>query len=418
MAEQQKAWDTSYEWKAVTLLGLAFGLVGLDRWIIAPLLPAIMQDLHLNQQDAGTIIGALGLSWGVFAFIMGGVSDKFGRRKVLLPSLIGFSLLSGLSGLATGMVSLIFIRSIMGFTEGTFAPTSFAAVDDASHPKRLGMNQGIQQSGFALFGLAFAPIIATQLLRFMSWRGIFVLVAVPGLILATLMYFVIRDPKKGVVPARAAHEAQPQGSWTQVLKNRNILLSMAALFCAMTGVFVLSGMLPIYLTAYLKLDIQEAGFVASAVGFGGFAGQFAWPGISDILGRRTSAVIGFLGAAVMLYIFQQTGAHSGQLFGFLFVGAFFTLGLVSLLTGPIATESAPVGLVSAAIGIVVGSGEISAGIAQVIGGWVAQNFGIQNILYLPLGAVLLGIVVSLFLKETAPKKVGGGKTHKPVTAAA
>ena len=68
MAEPQKAWDTSYEWKAVTLLGLGFGLVGLDRWIIAPLLPSIMKDLNLNQQDAGTIIGALGLSWGVFRF--------------------------------------------------------------------------------------------------------------------------------------------------------------------------------------------------------------------------------------------------------------------------------------------------------------------------------------------------------------
>jgi predicted MFS family arabinose efflux permease len=417
MAEPQKAWDTSYEWKAVTLLGLGFGLVGLDRWIIAPLLPSIMKDLNLNQQDAGTIIGALGLSWGVFAFIMGGVSDKFGRRKVLLPALIGFSLLSGLSGMATGLVSLIFIRSIMGFTEGTFAPTSFAAVNDASHPKRLGINQGLQQCGFALFGLAFAPIIATQLLRFMNWRWIFVLVAVPGLILATLMYFIIRDPDKIPAKAREAHEPVPQGSWIQVLKNRNILLSMAALFCAMTGVFVLSGMLPIYLIEYLKLGTQEAGFVASAVGFGGFFGQFAWPGISDFLGRKTTATLGFLGAAIMLYIFQQTGAHSGLLFVFLFVGAFFTLGLVALLTGPIATESAPVGLVSAAIGIVVGSGEISAGIAQVIGGWVAQNFGIQNILFLPLGAVLLGIVVSLFLKETAPKKVGGG-SRKPVGVAA
>ena len=50
MAEQQKAWDTAYEWKAVTLLGLAFGLVGLDRWIIAPLLPSIMKDLNLDYQ--------------------------------------------------------------------------------------------------------------------------------------------------------------------------------------------------------------------------------------------------------------------------------------------------------------------------------------------------------------------------------
>src|SRR5438874_6462896 len=180
----QKNWDTSYEWKAVTLLGLGFGLVGLDRWIIAPLLPFILKDLHLDYQDAGNIVGVLGLSWGVFAALMGGLSDKIGRRKVLIPAIIGFSLLSGFSGLATGLLSLILIRAVMGFTEGSFCPTSFAATNDASHPKRLGINQGLQQCGFALFGLGFAPIIATQLLKVVpSWRWVFVAVAIPGLIL-------------------------------------------------------------------------------------------------------------------------------------------------------------------------------------------------------------------------------------------
>jgi hypothetical protein len=51
MADAKLKWDTSYEWKAVTLLGLGFGLVGLDRWIIAPLFPFMMKDLNLNYQD-------------------------------------------------------------------------------------------------------------------------------------------------------------------------------------------------------------------------------------------------------------------------------------------------------------------------------------------------------------------------------
>ena len=414
MAEEQKVWDTSYEWKAVTLLGLAFGLVGLDRWIIAPLLPSIMKDLNLDPADAGTIIGALGLSWGIFAIILGGMSDKIGRRKVLIPAIIGFSLLSGLSGMATGLLSLVLIRIVMGMTEGSFCPTSFAATNDASHPKRLGINQGLQQCGFALFGLAVAPIIATQLLGVMSWRWIFALVAVPGLILGILMYFVIREPQaQTALPGHAVAKE----SWSALFKSRNIVISMAALFCAMTGVFVLSGMLPIYLTAYLKLTTEQMGFVASAVGFGGFLGQFGVPGLSDILGRRTMAVLSFMGAAVMMYFFMQTGPTTSTLFAFLFVGAFFTLGNVALLTGPIATEAAPLGLVSSAIGIVVGSGEISAGIAQVIGGFIAKNYGIQYILWLPFGAVILGVLISLFLKETAPRKIRSG-TGNPVTAAA
>ncbi len=413
MATVQKAWDTAYEKKAVILLGLAFGLVGLDRWIIAPLLPSIMKDLHLNPQDAGNIIGILGLSWGFFAIIMGGLSDKIGRRKVLLPSIIAFSVLSGISGMATGLMSLIVIRAIMGISEGSFCPTSFAACGDASHPSRRGFNLGLQQCGFALFGLAFAPIIATQLLKFMDWRYIFVLVAVPGLILAVLMYFIIREPEKGTASDAGNPHVLPAGNWADIFKSRNIVVSMVALFCAMTGVFVLSAMLPIYLTDYLKLSTEQMGVVASAVGFGGFVGQFALPGISDTLGRRTVAVLGFIGAAIMLYIFQQTGPNTTMLFILLFVATFFTLGLVALLTGPIATEGAPAGLISSAIGIVVGAGEIfGGGVAPAIAGAVAKNYGIQNILWLPLGGVVLGIVVCMFLKETAPRKINSGSAQR------
>jgi hypothetical protein len=64
-------------------------------------------------------------------------------------------------------------------------------------------------------------------------------------------------------------------------------------------------------------------------------------------------------------------------------------------------------LISAAIGIVVAAGEIfGGGVAPVIGGAIAQGSGIQNILWMPLVGVSLGALVSLFLKETAPVKVG------------
>lgn len=382
--------DVVYEWKAVVLLALGFGLVGLDRWLIAPLFPSIMKDLHLSAQDVGNCIGILGLSWGIFAVLMGGISDKVGRRKVLIPAILAFSLLSGFSGLAGGLMSLLAVRSLMGVAEGSFCPTSFAATADASHPKRRGFNLGLQQSGFALFGLALSPIIATQLLSFVSWRWVFALVSVPGLILGLLMFRVIREPRSqpvqqgGPVTAHAPHvpqASQARGNWREVFKSRNIPIAMVALFCAMTGVFVLGAMLPLYLTDYLSLDMQHMGIVVSAIGFGGFVGQFGLPGLSDLLGRRLASVVGFAGTAVMLYIFRGLGAQPVELFVVLFVAAFFTLGLVSLISGPIATEAAPAGMLSTAIGIVVGAGEIfGGGVAPALAGFVATHFGIQNIL--------------------------------------
>ena len=401
-------WDVSYEWKAVTLLALGFGLVGLDRWLIAPLFPSIMKDLHLNAQDVGNCIGILGLSWGVFAALMGGISDKIGRRKVLIPAIIAFSLLSGFSGVAGGLAALLGIRALMGVAEGSFCPTSFAATADASHPKRRGFNLGLQQSGFALFGLALSPIIATQLLGVMSWRWVFALVSIPGLILGLLMYRVIREPKpESSVEIKQANTPtqKTHGNWRDVLKSRNIPVAMVALFCAMTGVFVLGAMLPLYLTDYLALDTQRMGVVVSAIGFGGFVGQFGLPGLSDLVGRRFASIVGFVGTAVMLYVFRGLGAQPFALFAVLFVASFFTLGLVSLLSGPVATEAAPIGMVSTAIGIVVGAGEIfGGGIAPALAGFVATHFGIQNILWLPICAVILGVGVSLLLEETAPAR--------------
>jgi MFS family permease len=402
MVDSQR-WDTSYEWKAVTLLGIGFGLVGLDRWILAPLFPFIMKDLHLTYQDLGNLVGILGICWGVFAVVVGGISDKVGRRKVLIPAVVAFSLLSGLSGLATGFVSLLLIRAIMGLTEGSFCPTSFAATNEASEPKRRGFNQGLQQCTFALFGLGFGPIIATQLLAIVpSWRWVFFVVAIPGLILSALMYWVIRD----ALPASGSVKSEPPGRRVEILLKRNILLSMFALFCAMTCIFILGGMVPNYLVDYLGLRPAQMGFVTSAIGFGGFFGQFVVPGLSDIFGRKWMGILSFMGASVLLRVFIATGASPMALFARLFVVSFFSLGVVALLTGPIATESAPVGLISSTIGIVVGAGEIfGGGVAPSIAGFVAQHYGIQNILYLALGGAVFGAIVCLFLVETAPRKI-------------
>ena len=92
----------------------------------------------------------------------------------------------------------------MGLTEGSYCPTSFAATNEASAPKRRGFNQGIQQCTFALFGLGFGPIIATQLMAVVpSWRWVFFIVAISGFILGALMYFTLRDAVVKTRPSKS-----------------------------------------------------------------------------------------------------------------------------------------------------------------------------------------------------------------------
>jgi MFS family permease len=399
------AWDTSYEWKAVALLGLGFGLVGLDRWIIAPLFPFIAADLGLAEGDAGRLAGILGILWGVFAIFSGRVSDAIGHRKVLIPAILLFSLFSGLSGVVQGLTALILIRALMGAMEGTYCPTSFTAVAAASRPDRRGFNQGLQQSGFALLGLALGPIIAIQLLNVVpSWRWVFWIVAIPGFVVGLLLFLQLREPKDTQAGALIG-ATQPAGSWTEVLKAPNIIVCMLALLCAMACVFVLSAMVPVYLVNVLGLSAGGMSVVTAAIGFGGFFGQAGWPGLSDRFGRKPLAILGFVGATAAVWWFANTGAAVLPLFVALFVCSFFCLGNIALITGPIATESAPRGLISSAIGIVVGAGEIfGGGVAPYIAGGVADRYGLPSVLYVALTGVALGIVVCLFLRETAPRK--------------
>lgn len=397
--------DSRYERKTLVLLAIGFGLVGLDRWIIAPLFPHMMKDLNLSYQQLGSLIGILSLAWGVCSITMGRLSDRIGRRKIMIAAMIMFSLLSSFSGFASGFVSLLLIRAVMGVAEGAFTPTSVAAVGEASHPSRRGFNQGLQLSMFALMGLGLAPIIATQLLRVVpSWHWVFAVSAIPGLIVAALIAFMLRDQPRNELVNLAAVGAADKPRWSALFKSRNVVLAMLSTLCAMSGIFVIGAMVPNYLVDYLHLDMEHMGFVVSAIGFGGFLGEFGLAGISDFIGRRLTATFSFVGAAVSLYVFAQTGANPWALFGVLFVVSFFALGLLGLFTGPIATEAAPVGLIASAIGITSGTGEIfGGGIAPAVAGFIAQHYGIQFTLQFALIGLVCGAFVSLALIETAPR---------------
>ena len=416
MLDNNKKWDTDYEWKAVLLLALGFGLVGMDRFVINSLWGTIAADLGLDPGAIGNIAGLTAVAWGVFAIIFGRLADKWGHRKILLWSIVLFSTLGGVTGMAQGMVFFIIVRSVLGFTEGAYTPTSFAAVAVASKPSRRGLNQGLQQCGVSLLGLALSPIVATQLLNAgFSWRMVFVIIAVPGFIVVALLFKVLREPKdtQGAEALGVIEETGTQSfgelllSYLGPLKSYNIVVCTICLLGAMCGLFTLAAMVPVYLQNVVQLNVTEMGIVTSAIGFGGFFGQFSWPGLSDKLGRKPVAIFGFAAAAVFVYWFIQVQSGVSALFIPLFLASFFCFGNIALITGPIATESAPIGLVAGSIGLVVGIGEIfGGGLGPIMGSFVIPEYGFVGTLYVALFGMILGFIGSFFLKETAPIKVG------------
>lgn len=405
MHDNDKKWNARYEYTAVAMLALGFGLVGLDRFIILPLFPVMMADLQLDYQDLGNISAVLAIAWGISSIFMGRLSDRIGRRKVLIPAVLAFSLLAGLSGLANGIAALLLIRAVMGVSEGAFTPTAIAATAESSHPSRRGLNIGIQQAFFPILGLGLAPILATQLLLVLpSWRWVFVVVSLPGFVLAWFIYRKLRETR--VAAPLTAVQQQAQGRWLDALRYRNVVLNILGMFCMLTSLFVLSVMMPNYLTDYLHLSLQQMGFVMSAIGLGGFIGQLLLPALSDRVGRKPVVLGSFITTGLCIGLLMRTGAEPLTLFVLLFLTTFFNFSMICMTVGPITSESVPLPLVSTATGLVVGIGEVfGGGVAPALAGFIAQHHGIQYTLYLALGGAVVGLLVASALRETAPVRL-------------
>lgn len=399
--QHRDEWDVKYEWRAILLLWLAFGLVGLDRFAINPLFPAMMKDLDLTYQDLGNLSAILSVAWGVGSIYMGQISDRIGRRKVLIPAVIVFSCMAGFTGLATGIASLLALRVIMGLSEGAFVPPCIAATIEASKPTRRGLNFGLHGTGLPLIGLALGPIIATQLLVSTgSWRFVFVIVALPGLIVAYLMYKVIRDTQGTAGSAEAQVPLDTKPSWRVALQYRNVVLAVLILTCLSASVNVAIAMTPSYLVDYLKVDSSRMGFIMSATGIGACIAGISLPALSDRFGRKPIMLISIILSAFAMWGFMTAPADPTRLFMLLTAISGFAFGVIFINNGPLTVESVPAPIASTAVGLVVGVGEIvGGGGAPILAGYIATNHGIQHV----FGVALVGLVtcsfVILFIRE-------------------
>ena len=400
----------SYEWKVVMLMSLGMGLVGVDRFLIVPLMPVLASELHLDYQDLGEITGALALAWGASALFTGNLADRIGFKAVVIPATILFSMLAGVTGLVIGAGSLIAARTAMGLAEGAFVPASIIATIDASKPSRHGFNVGIQQAMPALLGLGLTPIAATELLRIMNWRWIFLLVAIPGLIVARLSAKVLRKP-----PARALqpHSTVPAAKlhvWHHALRYRNVLLAVLAMLCWLSCNIVIAALFPSYLVESRP--------------------RHAADGPGAVLARlRRRARFADAAAIVRPDRAQaRDAARRGRRVG----GAHGAGQHRTRCPGAVRADDARVrfrpqpdgpdhrtgarrgcarGLMSTASGLVVGVGEVfGGGIAPSLAGVGAQHFGIGCALDLPILALGCGLVAVALLEETAPRTVIGNRT--------
>lgn len=387
------------ETKTVVALALGFGLIGIDRFMIVSLFPVIGRDLYLGYGAIGVITGALSIAWGLAALFMGNLSDRIGRRPVLIGALVVFSTLIGASGLAGGLYSLVAVRVVMGLADGAFMPASIAATMAVSAQRRRGLNIGLQQMTGSLFGLGFAPLAVSMLLGVIDWRWIFSLFALPGFLVAMLVARVVPRARP-TEPVGGDAARGGIADLATVLRVPNVRVLMALMLAWLTCLVSLSSFLPGYMIEHLHFSFAQMGRVMSAIGFGGAVGTVFFSWMSDRLGLRTVVLLAAAVALVAIWLLSRCGPDAVACFACLFVAMGCITALLTLTVGPMCDDSVPARLVATASGMVIATGELfGGGIAPVVVGWSAQSFGIEKVLWPPMAALVVALLVGLLFKE-------------------
>ncbi|HGO6127051.1 TPA: MFS transporter [Burkholderia cepacia] len=389
----------NYEWKMVIFLAVLFGIVGLDRLVIVYLFPVLLPELKLNNTQAGAIASVLALTWAISTWVLGSLSDRYGRRKILLGSSIFFSVMTSFTGVAKSFHSMLLVRGLLGVGEGGVFSASVATIDEISTPRRRGLNLGIHQSFFPLLGIGLGPIIATQLVMHMRWEWVFFVLGIPGFLLT----FLIGKTMRKAEASRDKQARSASASPLTVLRYKNIWLTTVIGSLFQTGLFVFSTFVALYLTKVVGLSLGTVGLIISGWGFGGFIGMIAVPAMSDRLGRRIVLVVSAACYGVLMLAFVLCHASPIVMFCNLFAAGICGFGIAPLFLAVIPCESVPSTLTGSAVGVPTAVSELIGGVLMpVVAGGLADTFGLGYPMLIVGGVSLVSALVGMFLEETVP----------------
>jgi EmrB/QacA subfamily drug resistance transporter len=157
--------------RVVVGIMLCILLAALDQTVVVPAVPAIAADLN-GFNHLAWIVSVYLLTSTAATPLIGKLSDTYGRRALLLPSLVLFILTSALCALAQSLVQLILFRALQGVGGAGLMAMSQAAVADVVAPRDRGRYQGYMASMWGLASVA-GPVVGGYLVDNLSWRWIF-----------------------------------------------------------------------------------------------------------------------------------------------------------------------------------------------------------------------------------------------------
>ncbi|MFZ5836114.1 MAG: spinster family MFS transporter [Pseudomonadota bacterium] len=192
------AFSDNYRRYVLGILLVVFTFNFIDRQILAILLQPIKQDLGLSDTQLGLLTGiAFSLFYVSFGIPLARLADRSSRVNIISGALVAWSTMTALCGLAQNLWQLLFARIGVGIGEAGCIPPSQSLISDYFAPEKRAMALSIFALGVPI-GVMFGFLVGGWMEEYFGWRTAFLVVGLPGILLAIIVRLTLREPPRGL----------------------------------------------------------------------------------------------------------------------------------------------------------------------------------------------------------------------------
>lgn len=274
----------SYAWFVVFMLCLAAIISFIDRQIISLLVDPIKEDLGISDTQVSLLQGfAFALFYSAAALPMGRLVDSKNRKKIILAGMVLWSFATAICGVAKVFWQLFVARMMVGVGEATLSPAGMSMLADYFPRKSLtralsvftgssflGTGIALMVGGFVISTMTeIGPVDAGIFGTIRPWQMTFLIVSVPGLIFAAIVWLLVREPPRiGTAKANATEQADQALSmsqtWQYLVDHKTVILPVVFGFTFLTvAIFSVSAWVPAY---FMRTHGMTAGEIGSIFG--------------------------------------------------------------------------------------------------------------------------------------------------------
>jgi MFS family permease len=253
----------------------------LDRIVLGVLQEPIKIELGLTDAQLGLLTGpAFALFYSLSGIPAARFAERFNRARLMAVAITAWSLMTALCGVAQNFVQLLLYRIGVGAGEGGCIPISHSILADYFTPKQRGVVMSVVSSAPPLATI-LAPIIGGVVAQVWGWRAAFLVLGLPGFVLALLVWFTLKEPR---VDAPKVEQKKPATFWADF---RWLIRNPAFVFLMIGGAFVgianagIAGFTVSFLLRTHEFTLSQAGGIVGLTGAAGLVGAMLGGVLAD-----------------------------------------------------------------------------------------------------------------------------------------